>query len=104
MTGAAGQGCGAPSQAGSVPGGLEGQVVLGGQVVAQGQPVEGAFVRLLDRSGDFVGEVVSSPEGAFRFFAAPGLWTVTALHGAGSGRSSVMAEGPGLHPVTVALA
>jgi hypothetical protein len=39
--------------------------------VAGVEPVGGAFVRLLDGSGEFTAEVVSSASGAFRFFAAP---------------------------------
>ena len=36
-------------------------------------------MRLLDRGGEFTAEVVSGAFGQFRFFAAPGLWTVRAL-------------------------
>jgi hypothetical protein len=46
---------------------------------------------------------VSSPDGDFRFFAAPGSWTVRALHRSGNGETKVTAEGPGLHPVAVSV-
>jgi hypothetical protein len=61
-------------------------------------------VRLLDGNGDFTGEVVTSAEGEFRFYAAPGSWTVRALHRTGNGEASINAEGPGIHEVAVAVA
>ena len=48
----------------------------------------GAFVRLLDATGEFTAEVVTSPAGDFRFYAAPGSWTVRALSRAGNGQAS----------------
>jgi hypothetical protein len=47
--------------------------------------------------------VVSSATGDFRFFAAPGNWTVRALSRVGNGEASVTAEGPGLHRTEVAV-
>jgi hypothetical protein len=97
-------GCGAPEQTASLAGiDLTTQVVLAGKVTAGGQPVGGAFVRLLDDNGDFTGEVVASEGGDFRFFAAPGSWTVRALHRTGNGQASVTADGPGLHEVPVTV-
>ena len=58
-------------------------------------------MRLLDSDGDFTGEVVSSAEGDFRFYAAPGDWTVRALHRSGNGEASVTADGPGLHQLAI---
>ena len=52
------------------------------------EPVGGAFVRLLDSTGEFTAEVVTSPAGDFRFYAAPGSWTVRALSRAGNGQAS----------------
>ena len=70
-------GCGAPEQTATPAGADTGdQVVVSGKVLAGAEPVGGAFVRLLDSSGEFTAEVVSSPEGDFRFFAAPGSWAV----------------------------
>jgi hypothetical protein len=98
-------GCAAPEQTPELPASVdvEKEIVLHGKVTASGSPVGGAFVRLLDSSGEFTAEVVSSPEGYFRFFAAPGDWTVRALHRAGNGETKVTAEGPGLHQVAVAV-
>ena len=49
-------------------------------VVKRGdQPVAGAYVRLLDRTGEFTAEVPTSATGHFRFFAAPGEWTLRTL-------------------------
>jgi hypothetical protein len=79
------------------------QVVVSGKVVSGGAPVGGAFVRLLDSSGEFTAEVVSSDEGDFRFYAAPGTWTVRALHRDGTGQSEVSAEGVGVHAVDIAV-
>jgi hypothetical protein len=79
-------------------------VVLAGKVVAGDAPVGGAFVRLLDANGDFAGEVVASTDGDFRFFAAPGTWTVRALHRSGNGQAEISAAGPGLHEATIAVA
>lgn len=53
--------------------------VIQGTVARAGIPVGGAYVRLLDASGEFTGEVPTSPTGQFRFFAAPGRWTVRTL-------------------------
>lgn len=98
-------GCGAPVQTADLTAGVDltKETLLGGQVTADGAPVGGAFVRLLDASGEFTAEVVSSDEGNFRFFAAPGEWTVRALHRSGNGETKVTADGPGLHPVAVTV-
>ena len=98
-------GCGAPEQTVALPASVdvEKETVLHGQVTAAGSPVGGAFVRLLDSTGEFTAEVVTSPEGHFRFYAAPGEWTVRALHRSGNGEAKVTAERPGLHPVAVAV-
>ena len=99
-------GCGAPAQSVTLPAGMDlgTQVVVAGRVLAGDQPVGGAFVRLLNGDGDFAGEVVASAGGDFRFYAAPGDWTVRALHRTGNGQASVHADGPGLHEVAIAVA
>jgi hypothetical protein len=99
-------GCGAPTQSAPLPAGIDlaTQVVLAGKVVSGESPVGGAFVRLLDANGDFAGEVVASTDGDFRFFAAPGNWTVRALHRSGNGQAEISADGPGLHEATIAVA
>ena len=98
-------GCAAPEQTAELPAGIDlgKEIVLGGKVTVDGAPLGGAYVRLLDSSGEFTAEVVSSKDGDFRFFAAPGRWTVRALHRSGNGETSVTADGPGLHPVAVAV-
>lgn len=96
-------GCGAPQQTATTDEHTD-QVVVAGKIRNDELPVGGAFVRLLDASGEFTAEVVSSSEGDFRFYAAPGTWTVRALHREGSGQADVSASGPGVHAVEVALA
>lgn len=97
--------CGAPEQTAQLPPGtdLTKETVLIGRVVNGSEPVGGAFVRLLDGTGEFTAEVVSSATGDFRFFAGPGNWTVRALSRSGNGETSVTAEGPGLHRAEVAV-
>jgi hypothetical protein len=74
-------GCGAPEQTASLPASvdLSKEAVIQGTVVRGGDVVSGAYARLLDATGEFTGEVVTSDEGVFRFFAAPGDWTVRVL-------------------------
>jgi Protein of unknown function (DUF1416) len=84
-------GCGAPDQAASLPASVDlaRETVISGVVRARGDVVSGAYVRLLDSTGEFAAEVVASPEGQFRFFAAPGSWTIRALSRLGNGESVV---------------
>jgi hypothetical protein len=98
-------GCAAPTQSATLPANIDltTQVVLAGRVTSGEAPVGGAFVRLLDANGDFAGEVVASTDGDFRFYAAPGSWTVRALHRTGNGQSSITADGPGLHEVGITV-
>ena len=53
--------------------------VIQGVVTHDDQPVSGAYVRLLDKTGEFTAEVPTSATGHFRFFAAPGEWTLRTL-------------------------
>ena len=55
------------------------EAVIQGQVTREGEPVEGAYVRLLDRTGEFTAEVPTSESGHFRFFAGDGEWTLRTL-------------------------
>ncbi|GAB2760527.1 DUF1416 domain-containing protein [Salinifilum aidingensis] len=96
-------GCGAPQQGGAQVVDTD-QVVLAGKVRSGEEVVSGAFVRLLDSSGEFTAEVVSSADGDFRFYAAPGRWTVRALHRSGSGEAELSAEAAGEHQVDIAVA
>src|SRR3954468_19039319 len=55
------------------------EAVIQGQVVRDGSPVGGAYVRLLDRTGEFTAEVPTSATGHFRSFAGGGQWTLRTL-------------------------
>jgi hypothetical protein len=55
------------------------EAVIQGVVTRNDLPVRGAYVRLLDGSGEFTAEVPTSESGEFRFFAAPGHWTLRTL-------------------------
>ena len=98
-------GCAAPDQSAPLPAGVDltrETVVTGIVRTAEGEPVAGAYVRLLDSSGEFTAEVVSSPEGVFRFFAAPGSWTLRALSRHGNGDLTVDAA-RGINQVGLSL-
>jgi hypothetical protein len=97
--------CGAPEQSAPIPAGVdvEKETVISGVVRAGDAPVGGAYVRLLDASGEFTAEVVTSEAGQFRFFAAPGTWTLRALSRQGNGDTTVTAN-RGLNDVALAVA
>jgi len=72
--------CGATAGGLSLDGvNLAKEAIVQGQVTRQGQPVAGAYVRLLDRTGEFTAEVPTSATGHFRFFAGDGNWTLRTL-------------------------
>ena len=82
--------CGAPAQELSLEGIDVGkESVVQGTVSKGGQPLPGAYVRLLDSTGEFTAEVVTSATGSFRFFASPGRWTVRALAPGASGTADL---------------
>ena len=66
--------------------------VIQGTVRQGGRPVQGAFVRLLDATGEFTAEVVTGESGGFRFFVVPGSWTVRALSVLGTGQAAIDAD------------
>ena len=72
--------CGAPDQNDlptlEVP---KNEAVVHGSVSKGGSPLPGAYVRLLDSTGEFTAEVQTSATGYFRFFAAAGDWTLRTL-------------------------
>ncbi len=73
-------GCGAPAGGLSLDGvDVAKEAVIQGQVTRDGAPVQGAYVRLLDRTGEFTAEVPTSESGHFRFFAGDGEWTLRTL-------------------------
>ncbi|RYP85193.1 DUF1416 domain-containing protein [Nocardioides guangzhouensis] len=55
------------------------EAVVQGQVTRGGAPVGNAYVRLLDRTGEFTAEVPTNEHGQFRFFAGDGEWTLRTL-------------------------
>jgi uncharacterized GH25 family protein len=77
--------------------------VIQGTVSADGEPVGGAFVRLLDSSGEFTAEVVTSATGGFRFFARPGQWTLRALSWKGNGDATATATQGAVTEVDIAV-
>src|SRR5689334_4615973 len=97
--------CGAPAQSPKLPAGIdiEKETVIYGVVSAAGAPVPSAYVRLLDSTGEFTAEVVTSASGDYRFFAAPGDWTLSVLHRDGSVRKDITADAPGLTEVSLEL-
>lgn len=56
---------------------IQGQVVRGSG--SDAEPVPNAYVRLLDKTGEFTAEVPTSATGHFRFFAGDGEWTLRTL-------------------------
>jgi hypothetical protein len=85
--------CGAPVQELSLEGiDVAAETIIQGTVSRGGQPEAGAYVRLLDSSGEFTAEVVTSATGHFRFFARPGHWTLRALSPQGGGEARVVAQ------------
>ena len=78
----AGDGCGAPAGGVSVTavaGTLGDQAVVEGHVTREGAPVSTGYARLLGSGDEFVAEVPLGDDGGFRFFAAPGSWTLRVL-------------------------
>lgn len=83
----------------------EDETVITGRVVDDsGHTVGGASVRLLDDSQEFTAELIASASGDFRFYAAPGTWTVRALSRSGQGDVTVAPAGAGIHEIDVKVA
>ena len=76
---AAQQGCGAPAGGAAVPASASGEAVIEGHVTRGGAPLPVGYARLLNDGGEFVAEVPLGDDGGFRFFAAPGSWTLRVL-------------------------
>jgi len=80
------------------------EAVIQGQVLHGDQPVGNAYVRLLDRTGEFTAEVPTSATGHFRFFAGEGDWTLRTLAPQSEPvDSSVHAQVGSVAEVTVAI-
>jgi hypothetical protein len=100
----AGDGCGAPAGGVSTPADVGDQAVVQGHVTHDGTAVATGYARLLDSGGDFVAEVPLGQDGGFRFFAAPGSWTVRVLAPGGlAGDRSVTADTGHITAVEVAV-
>src|SRR5450755_4789079 len=80
-TAAAADGCGAPAGGAPLTAATDAgtQAVVQGHVTRNGSPVPVGYARLLNSGGDFVAEVPLGEDGGFRFFAAPGRWTLRVL-------------------------
>jgi hypothetical protein len=73
------QGCGAPAGGVAVTENSSGEAIVEGHVTKDGAAVGTGYARLLNDGGEFVAEVPLGEDGGFRFFAAPGTWTVRVL-------------------------
>jgi hypothetical protein len=73
------QGCGAPAGGVAVTENSSGEAIIEGTVTSGGTPAHVGYARLLNDGGEFVAEVPLGDDGGFRFFAAPGNWTVRVL-------------------------
>jgi len=79
MSTASADGCGAPAGGVSVSAAVGTQAVVEGRVTREGAPVATGYARLLGTGDEFVAEVPLGEDGGFRFFAAPGDWTLRVL-------------------------
>jgi hypothetical protein len=83
---------------------LNKESVIQGVVTKGDEPVGNAYVRLLDKTGEFTAEVPTSATGHFRFFAAPGEWTLRTLAPkAGTKDVKVLARKGAVAEVAVAI-
>ncbi len=76
---ASSDGCGAPAGGVSAPATAGSQAVVEGKVTREGAAVSTGYARLLGTGDEFVAEVPLGSDGGFRFFAAPGSWTLRVL-------------------------
>jgi hypothetical protein len=72
-------GCGAPAGGVAAPAAAGRQAVVEGKVTRDGAAVCPGYARLLGTGDEFVAEVPLGDDGGFRFFAAPGPWTLRVL-------------------------
>ena len=72
-------GCGAPAGGVAAPASAGDQAVVAGKVTRDGAAVSTGYARLLGTGDEFVAEVPLGSDGGFRFFAAPGSWTLRVL-------------------------
>jgi hypothetical protein len=89
-------GCGAPAGGTGLAGvDIDSQAVVQGRVTHNGSAVTTGYARLLNDGGDFVAEVPLGGDGGFRFFAAPGSWTVRVLAPGGVSLDRLVSAGYG---------
>jgi hypothetical protein len=75
-----GEGCGAPAGGVTITKDAAGkEAIVEGHVLRDGAPVGSGYARLLGTGDEFVAEVPLGDDGGFRFFAAPGEWTLRVL-------------------------
>jgi hypothetical protein len=55
------------------------EAIIEGQVLRDGAGLSTGYARLLGTGDEFVAEVPLGEDGGFRFFAAPGEWTLRVL-------------------------
>jgi hypothetical protein len=73
-------GCGAPAGGVTITKDAAGkEAIVEGHVLRDGAPVATGYARLLGTGDEFVAEVPLCEDGGFRFFAAPGEWTLRVL-------------------------
>ena len=72
-------GCGAPTGGVGTAAAAGRQAVVEGKVTRGGAAVGTGYARLLGTGEEFVAEVPLGDDGGFRFFAAPGSWTLRVL-------------------------
>src|ERR1700691_3608098 len=72
-------GCGARAGGVSAPATAGSQAVVEGKVTREGAAVSTGYARLLGTGDEVVAEVPLGSDGGFRFFAAPGSWTLRVL-------------------------
>ena len=97
------QGCGAPAGGVAVTENSSGEAIIEGTVTAGGAPASVGYARLLNDDGEFVAEVPLGADGGFRFFAAPGAWTVRVLAPGGARADETVTADRG-HTTTLAIA
>jgi len=74
-----------------------------GDSVPNGSPITVGYARLLDKNGEFTAEVPLNGQGQFRFFAAPGKWTVRILAPGATTDRVVLAEVGTAVDISIAL-
>ena len=73
-------GCGAPAGGVTVTADAAGkEAIVEGHVTVGGVPASKGYARLRGTGDEFVAEVPLGEDGGFRFFAAPGEWTLRVL-------------------------